>query len=122
MAKFIAFVSYEGLIPDGIADRPGPDPAMFGLPIDDDGARNDALLQHNKVSCTHYRHDLGALRAAWTRVVLGVGAESAQQLAGRGAPAVADRLDTTAVQFPGGHYGFLSAPAAFAATLRGILD
>src|SRR6478752_4186319 len=32
MAKFIGMVSYEGPIPDDYADRPGPDPAAFGLP------------------------------------------------------------------------------------------
>ena len=45
MAKFIALVSYDGPLPDGYADQPGPDPAMFGLPTEDDGARDDALLR-----------------------------------------------------------------------------
>src|SRR6476661_5652543 len=31
MAKFIALVSYQGPIPAGFADQPGPDPATFGL-------------------------------------------------------------------------------------------
>src|SRR6516164_11428893 len=30
MAKFIALVSYEGPIPAGYADQPGPDPSAFG--------------------------------------------------------------------------------------------
>jgi pimeloyl-ACP methyl ester carboxylesterase len=44
MAKFIALVSYEGPIPAGLADQPGPDPATSGLPAVDDGSRDDALL------------------------------------------------------------------------------
>ena len=32
MAKFIALVSYQGPLPAGYADQPGPDPAMFGFP------------------------------------------------------------------------------------------
>jgi len=32
----------------------------------------------NIVSCNNYRHDFDALRAASTRVVIGVGAESGQ--------------------------------------------
>ena len=36
MAKFIALVSYEGPIPAGFADQPGPDPANFGLPAMDE--------------------------------------------------------------------------------------
>ena len=42
MAKFIALVSYQGPIPAGFADQPGPDPATFGLPTVDDGSRDDA--------------------------------------------------------------------------------
>jgi len=128
MAKFIALVSYEGPLPAGYADQPGPDPSAFGLPAADDGPRNDPLLGQNMVSCTHYRHDFDALRAAPTRVVVGVGEESGQQMAGRGGAAVAGRLGTAPVTFPGGHDGFLGGeyggmgkPDAFAATLREVL-
>src|SRR4051812_26744449 len=76
MAKFIALVSHDGPFPDGYADRPGPDPATFGLPAGDDGSRDDPLVGQNIVSCTHYRHDFGALRAASTRVVIGAGTQS----------------------------------------------
>src|SRR5215472_5483540 len=64
MAKFIALVSYDGPIPDGYAGRPGPDPAMFGLPAGDDGSRDDPLVGQNMISCTHHKHDFDALRAA----------------------------------------------------------
>jgi len=128
MAKFIALVSHEGPIPAGFADRPAPDPAGFGLPAEDDGSRNDPLVGQNMISCTHYRHDFGALRAAPSRVAVAVGAKSRAMLAGRGAVAVAGRLGTTPVTFPGGHDGFLGGeyggmgePDAFAATLREVL-
>src|SRR5882724_3177703 len=128
MAKFIAIVSHEGPFPDGYADQPGPDPAMFGLPAEDDGSRDDPLLSHNIITCNAYRHDFDALRAAPTRVVIGVGAKSGQQLAGRAGAAVAGRLGTTPVTFPGDHGGFLGGeygqtgePDAFAATLREVL-
>ena len=64
MAKFIAVVSHEGPFPDGYADQPGPDPAMFGLPAEDDGSRDDPLLSHNIITCNAYRHDFDALRKA----------------------------------------------------------
>src|ERR1700746_2310894 len=64
MAKFIALVSYQGPLPTGFADQPGPDPATFGLPTVDDGSRDDALLCLNMPSCPGYRHDFDALRAA----------------------------------------------------------
>ena len=129
MAKFIALLSHEGLVPDGFADQPGPDPASFGLPAEDDGSRDDPLLGQNMVSCTHYRHDFEALRAAPTRIVVGVGAESSQVMTGRTSVAVAERLGTPPVTFPGDHGGFLGGeygqrgePDAFAATLRQLLS
>jgi pimeloyl-ACP methyl ester carboxylesterase len=128
MAKFIALVSYQGPIPVGFADQPGPDPATFGLPTVDDGSRGDALLCLNMPSCPGYRHDFNALRAASTRIVVGVGAQSAEMLAGRGGIAVAERLGTAPATFPGGHDGFLGGeyggmgePDAFATTLRQVL-
>ncbi len=128
MAKFIALVSYEGPIPAGFADQPGPNPADFGLPTGDDGSRDDPLVGLNMPSTPGYQHDFDALRAAPTRIVVAVGAESARMMAGRAALAVAERLGTTPVTFPGGHDGFLggeygstSDPDAFAATLRKVL-
>jgi pimeloyl-ACP methyl ester carboxylesterase len=128
MAKFIALVSHDGPVPAGFADQPAPDPASFGLPAEDDGSRNDPLVGQNMVSCSYYQHDFDALRSASTRVVIGVGAESGRILPGRAAVAVAERLGTTPVTFPGGHDGFLGGeygragdPDTFAATLRKVL-
>lgn len=128
MARFIAFVSYEGPIPAGFADQPGPDPASFGLPTGDDGSRDDPLLGLNMLSTPGYRHDFDALRAAPTRIVIGVGEQSAKMVAGRAGTAVAERLGTATVIFPGGHDGFLGGeyggmgkPDDFAATLRTVL-
>jgi pimeloyl-ACP methyl ester carboxylesterase len=128
MAKFIALVSHEGPIPAGFADQPAPNPANFGLPTEDDGSRNDPLVGQNMISSTHYQHDFDALRAASSRVVAAVGAQSGRMVAGRAAVAVAERLGTTPVTFPGGHDGFLGGeygmtgdPDAFATTLRKVL-
>jgi hypothetical protein len=129
MAKFIAVVSLTGPIPDDYRDQPAPDPAAFGLPAEDDGARNDPLLGLNMPSCPAYEHDFDALRAVPTRIVLGVGEESGQTAAGRAATAVAARLGTAPVIFPGDHGGFLGGeyggtgkPDAFAATLLTVLE
>jgi hypothetical protein len=128
MARFIALASYQVPIPAGFADQPGPDPATFGLPTADDGSRDDPLLCLNMPSCLAYRHDFDTLRAASTRIVMAVGAQSSQAIAGRAAVAVAGRLGTEPVAFPGGHDGFLGGeyggmgePDAFAATLRKAL-
>jgi len=128
MAKFIAIVSHQGPVPADYADRPAPDPAMFGLPTGDDGSRNDALLGQNIVTGTHYEFDFDALRDASTHIVIAAGAESAGELAHRAAVAVAERLGTTPVIFPSNHGGFLGGgygqtgdPDAFAAKLREVL-
>jgi pimeloyl-ACP methyl ester carboxylesterase len=128
MARFIVLVSYSGPLPADYGEQPAPDPAVFGLPGEDDGSRNDPLVGQNIVTCTAYRHDFDALRTARTRIVIGVGAQSGAILPGRAAVAVAGRLGTAAVTFPGGHDGFLGGeygstgePDAFAATLRTVL-
>jgi pimeloyl-ACP methyl ester carboxylesterase len=127
MAKFIALTSLRGEVPADFADRP-VNPAEFGLPTEDDGSRDDPLLGQNIMTSTHYQPDFDALRAASTRIVVGVGAESEGELAHRAGAAVAERLGTKAVTFPSHHGGFLGGefgwsgdPDAFAVTLRQVL-
>jgi pimeloyl-ACP methyl ester carboxylesterase len=129
MAQFIALASIEGPIPADFANQPAPDPAMFGLPTEDDGSRADPLVGQNMVSGSSFQPDFDALRAATTRVVIAVGEESAKAMAGRAGIAIAERLGTPAVVFPGGHDGFLGGeygrtgkPDAFAAKLREVLS
>ncbi|GAB3659348.1 alpha/beta fold hydrolase [Glycomyces tarimensis] len=128
MAKFIALVTHQGPFTSEFVDSPGPNPADFGLPTEDDGSRDDPLLGQNIVACNSYRHDFAALRAASTRIVVGVGAASGQETAARAARAVAARLGTDPATFPSDHGGFLGGeygqtgePDAFAATLRKVL-
>lgn len=128
MAHFIAIVSHGGPLTDEVAGRPGPDPAQFGLPTDDDGSRTDPMLSQNIITCTHFEPDFDALRAASTRIVVAVGAESEGEMANRGAYAVAVRLGTTPEVFPSNHGGFLGGeygqtgdPDGFAAKLRQVL-
>ncbi|GAB4587665.1 alpha/beta fold hydrolase [Nocardia sp. IFM 10818] len=127
MAKFISLVSIQGEIPADFGDQP-VDPAMFGLPTEDDGTRDDPLVGQNIVTCTHYEHDFDALRDATTNVVLAVGIEGEGTLAYRGGEGIAERLGTKPVIFPSHHAGFLGGeygqqgdPDAFAAKLRAVL-
>ncbi len=128
MVKFIALTSGRGPVPADFATQPRPEPAQFGMPAQDDGSRDDALLGQNLVSCTHFEPDFDALKAASTRIVVGGGAESEGELAHRGGQAVAAALGTEPVTFPSHHGGFLGEnpfmagqPEAFAATLRETL-
>ena len=129
MAHFIAVVSHKGEFTDDYAQQPAPDPAMFGMPTEDDGSRTDMMLGSNMVTCTHYEPDFDALRAAPTRIIIAAGAESDGEMAQRGAFAVAERLGTEPVTFPSDHGGFLGGeygqtgdPDAFAAKLRQVLE
>jgi pimeloyl-ACP methyl ester carboxylesterase len=128
MAQFIAVVSHQGPMTAEFAAQPGPDPAMFGLPTEDDGSRTDPLLGQNIITGTHYEPDFDALRAASTRIVIAAGVESEGQLAYRGAIAAAEKLGIEPVRFPSDHGGFLGGeygqagePDAFAAKLREVL-
>ena len=128
MARFIGVVSHQGPFDLAYASQPAPDPAMFGLPTEDDGNRSDPLLGQNIISGTHFEPDFDALRAAPTRIVLAAGVELEGQLAYRGAIAAAERLGQQPVYFPSDHGGFLGGeygqagdPDAFAAKLREVL-
>ncbi|MBY5162040.1 alpha/beta fold hydrolase [Salsipaludibacter albus] len=129
MAHFIALTSQEGEFPDDWSDEPVPDPEMFGMPTADDGSRGDPLLSQDETGIPSHELDLDAVAAAPTRVVIAVGAETGDTMTGRTSRAVAARLGTEAVEFPGGHGGFLGGeygqmgePDAFAAALRAALD
>lgn len=128
MARFLVLVMHDGDLPDGYRFPP-LDPARFGLPVADDGRRDDPLLGQNLRACTGYRPDVDALRATPTRIVLARGAASGRTMAARAADAVAALLGTDPAVFPGGHAGFLGGeygqhgePEAFAQRLREVLD
>jgi len=128
MAKFIAIVSLQGPIPAGFADQPAPDPAMFGMPTEDDGKRDDPMFTAI-LNTTGYEPDYDRLRQAPVRLVLAEGEESNGVMAARGAEGVAERLGTDVVKFPSDHGGFLGGeygqtgkPTEFAAKLREVLD
>ena len=127
MAKFIAIVSHKGPIPADLADQP-VDPAMFGLPTEDDGSRNDPMFGGSMSATTDYPPDFDALRQASTRIVICAGVESEGILAARAADVIAERLGQTLTIFPSDHGGFLGGeygqtgkPAEFAAALRQVL-
>jgi pimeloyl-ACP methyl ester carboxylesterase len=128
MAHFFAVTSHHGPFTAEIAGQPGPDPAMFGLPAEDDGSRTDPMLGQHMITSTHYEPDFDALRSASTRIVMAAGEESEGQMTSRGAFAVAERLGTKPVVFPshhggflGGEYGQTGKPDAFAAKLHEVL-
>ncbi len=129
MAAFIGVVSHAGPFTPAFLAQPLPDPAMFGMPAEDDGSRNDPMFTQTILAIPAYEPDFDALRAASTRIVMAAGEGSTGTLANRGAFAVAERLGTEPAIFPGGHDGFLGGeygqsgePDAFAAKLSDVLS
>jgi len=129
MAAFIAMTSWEGEVTDEYLAQPAPDPAVFGMPTQDDGRREDPLLSDRSWAVVHYQPDLEILKAAPTRIVVAVGEESVKVYTGRTAIALAEQLGQEATVFPshhggfmGGEFGYAGQPEAFAAKLREVLN
>src|ERR671929_72637 len=83
MAAFIAMTSWRGEFTDEYFALPPPDPALFGMPTQDDGSRDDPLLSDRSWAVTSYRPDVDSLAAAPTRIVIAVGEESQNTFTGR---------------------------------------
>ena len=129
MAAFIAMTSWQGEYTEDYFTQPTPDPAMFGMPTEDDGSRDDPLLSDRSWAVSSYRPDIDALAAAPTRVVVAVGEESGDTFTGRTSLATAEVLGQQATVFPshhggflGGEFGYAGQPEAFARKLRDVLD
>jgi pimeloyl-ACP methyl ester carboxylesterase len=129
MAAFIAMSSWRGEFTDEYFAQPAADPAVFGMPTEDDGSRDDPLLSDRSWAVSSYEPDVDALAAAPTRVVIAVGEESEGVFTGRASVATAALLGQEATVFPshhggflGGEYGYAGQPEAFARKLREVLD
>ncbi len=82
----------------------------------------DFFLAHYLLPITSYEPDFAALQEASTRVEVGVGEASVGQETYDTALALAERLGTDAVMFPGDHVGMATHPEAFAEKLRGVFQ
>jgi len=100
------------------AAMPEPEPVPAPAVPDTD---NDFFYANQIRATTGYRPDREALSGASTRIVVGVGATSAGQLAHRCGRALAEHLGLPATEFPGDHGGFAGEAPAFADRLREVL-
>lgn len=113
-AKFLAFAGL-GVPSDGGEAPPMPPPS----PTQE---RNDRHFFLNLVrTTTRYRPDVEALKAAPTRIVIGVGEDSGEALPARTGRATAAAIGAPVVEFPGDHGGFLGKPGPFLEKLRTVL-
>jgi pimeloyl-ACP methyl ester carboxylesterase len=84
-------------------------------------ANFEFFLGHMWQGMAGYLPDIATLRTIPTRVVVAFGDASQGQVAHQAAVALAERLATAPVTFPGDHGGFGSHPEAFAGTLHEVL-
>lgn len=80
------------------------------------------FFAHGLKPISSYLPDVATLRSGPVRIVVAVGETSSGQLAYSTAIALAERLGSATVTFPGGHSGYVEQPAAFAEKLRQVLQ
>jgi pimeloyl-ACP methyl ester carboxylesterase len=119
MQKFLALAGLKG----------GPPPSAHGDPPSPEmmqtmarmGKNMELFLARGMREASTFVPDIAALRKATPRVLIAGGEASGDQLAYRAAVALADRLGSVFVHFPGDHGGFTTHPGAFAVRLREVL-
>ena len=138
--KFVSLVMHDGPVTEaGVRTAawppPGPDgeEAQAQASGDSDGVEtppeasekqrpDDELFFLRMLKpFTRYQPPVEVLRWGGPRVIVAVGATSGNEIARRSAEALAERLGTPPMVFPGDHGGFMADPAAFAGTIRQLL-
>ncbi|WP_328630815.1 alpha/beta fold hydrolase [Streptomyces sp. NBC_00356] len=114
--KFMANAGFD--VGDGEDAAPTPPP---GEPSDQDLANSAHFFGHELRDTIRHVPDIAALTAPSTRVVVGIGAGSAALITARTSSALAERIETAPVEFPGDHGGFIEQPKEFAERLREVL-
>jgi pimeloyl-ACP methyl ester carboxylesterase len=103
-------------IPDEVAEQ------MFGGERSAQDIADDHFQHAHMMRPTlAWLPDVAALKAAPSRIMIGIGDQSAGQFCDRTSRILAEQLGIEPTMFPGGHIGFADDPAAFAARLRAAL-
>jgi pimeloyl-ACP methyl ester carboxylesterase len=105
----------------GINMRPQDARAAAQPPSPEAVATSARFFGHGLLPIALYQPDIVALQAAPARVAVARGTTSKGQFPWRTAVALAERLGTPLVDFPGDHVGFASDANDFAAVLRRTL-
>lgn len=112
--RFMAFAGFEA----GDEGAPAGPP---GEPSEQDLADGARFFGHELRGTAGYLPDVAALTAGTSRVVVGVGDASGGLVTYQTSVALAERLGTQPVEFPGDHGGFVSDAEDFAQVLRKVL-
>lgn len=119
MQKFLALAGLKGG-PPRTAQTGQPSPEMIET-MARMGRNMELFLGHGMREASTFVPDITALRTGTPRILIACGEASGDQLACRAAAALADRLGSTLLRFPGDHGGFTNHPEAFAVRLREVL-
>lgn len=106
----------------GSIDRQVIERAMREHPNEDALSNIRHWMEHELRQYPRTELDLAALEAHAERIVLAGGGESQNQLPYQPNRVLARRFGHEIVDFPGGHLGFMSAPAEFAKALMSALE
>lgn len=118
MAKFLAGVGLQGprVVPPGVQVPPQVAAMLARMP-----ANGAFWLQHELRTYPRFAPDLAALRAVAAKLVLGIGRDPRDAPLARPARALADLLHVPVAEFVGGHVGYATDAAEFAAQLARLL-
>jgi clorobiocin biosynthesis protein CloN7 len=110
-AAWARFFTFTGVAPPPRGDA-APEPS------DEMVATSERFFGHGFLPIALYQPDLSALQGGPARLVVAGGTTSKGEFPQRTAAALAERLGTPLIDFPGGHGGFGGDAKEFAALLR----
>jgi len=114
-AAWARFFTFTGMSPPPQGDDAAPPPSAEMV------ATSERFFGHGLLPIALYQPDFSALQGGPARVVVAGGTTSKGEFAQRTAAALAERLGSSLIDFPGGHAGFASDAGDFAAVLRRTL-
>jgi len=115
-AAWERFSSFTGLTISGPDSSADPQPVSA-----EEVATSKRFFEHGLLPIALYQPDFSALEAAPTRLIVAGGTASRGEFPQRTAVALAERLGTALMDFPGGHTGFVTEPKEFASILERTL-
>jgi clorobiocin biosynthesis protein CloN7 len=110
--RFSSFTGFTGMTDSRQAEAADPQP-----PSTEGVAISERFFGHGLLPIALYQPDFSALQAAPARLIVAGGTASRGEFLQRTAGALAERLGTPLIDFPGGHTGFVSDSKEFAAVL-----
>ncbi|MGD6741033.1 alpha/beta fold hydrolase [Streptomyces sp. BH106] len=119
--KFMANAGFDVGGEDAAPEPPSGEPSEPSEPSEQELANSARFFGHELRGTIRHVPDIAALTAPQTRVVVGIGTASAGLITARTSRALAERLATAPVEFPGDHGGFIELPKEFAERLREVL-